>query len=245
MLESSRPELRRALRCLAGTTLFLLVAMALLLVARRLVGGLIEPLGISLPLLGLTLAAMAWTGRWMLSSATADSSGGRIVRELTLTLALLAAGLAVSLPQTPVVPLVLFWAMLTASETLVYGNLPRRKPAQSEPVATKVDEQSDDGSMIQQLVRRKVDGGEVLSGVLRASFAAGRRILSLHVAFCPPFHQTPVVEMEQTAGPATRIKAGQILPFGARLDLKREEPADRPAEVVVEFRAEAKDQLDD
>ena len=65
--------------------------------------------------------------------------------------------------------------------------------------------------------------------------AVGQRSGSLHVAFCPSFEQEPQVEAEPVCGPDCRIKAAQVLPYGARLDVKLDEPAAQDASVLVWF----------
>jgi hypothetical protein len=92
------------------------------------------------------------------------------------------------------------------------------RPAESMPPET--DEPPDE-EVTQQLTRsRAADGSETLSGWLRVVLAAGQRNTNLHVAFCPPFLRTPHVSVDQVDGPETRIKTVQILPYGARCDLK-------------------------
>ena len=90
----------------------------------------------------------------------------------------------------------------------------------------------------QQLTRSQAaDGAEELSGWLRMPFAAGQRTGSLHVAFCPPFAATPELAIEQTDGPDVRIKTAQLMPYGARLDLKLAAAADEPTAVLLQFSA--------
>ena len=92
--------------------------------------------------------------------------------------------------------------------------------------------------VLQQLTRRHAaDGSEDLSGWLRMPFAPGQRTASLHVAFCPPFARTPEVSAQQLDGPAVRIKTGQLLPYGVRLDLKLASAADSAADVLLRFSA--------
>jgi hypothetical protein len=81
------------------------------------------------------------------------------------------------------------------------------------------------------------DGAEVLAGWLRVPFAAGQRTHSVHLAFCPPFARTPALAVEQADGPAARIKTAQILPYGARLDLKLHAPPESPAAAILHFSA--------
>jgi hypothetical protein len=94
--------------------------------------------------------------------------------------------------------------------------------------------------VLQQLtLRSTAEGGQELSGWLRIRLAAGQRTGSLHVAFCPSFSQMPQIEVEPVCGPDCRIKAAQVLPYGARLDVKLEEPAGADESVLLWFFAYA------
>jgi hypothetical protein len=90
----------------------------------------------------------------------------------------------------------------------------------------------------QQLTRSTAaDDTEELAGWLRIPFAAGQRTGSVHLAFCPPFAHTPELMVEQIDGPPARIKTAQVLPYGARLDLKLHSLEETPAAVVLQFSA--------
>jgi hypothetical protein len=97
------------------------------------------------------------------------------------------------------------------------------------------------GEVTQQLVRsRAADGSDVLSGRLRVELAPGGRTASVHVAFCPPFGRTPNLEVRQLDGPDGRIKTAQLLPYGARFDLKLAQPSEEPSAVLLQFTAASK-----
>jgi len=90
----------------------------------------------------------------------------------------------------------------------------------------------------QQLTRSTTaQGGDMLCGVLRLDLAAGQRTGNLHVAFCPPFAGTPELSAVQLDGPEARIKIAQLLPYGARLDVKLIALTKEPAGVLVQFTA--------
>jgi hypothetical protein len=94
----------------------------------------------------------------------------------------------------------------------------------------------------QQLIRlTAADGSEVLSGWLRVDFAGGQRTGNMHVAFCPPFASMPELKVSQLDGPEARIKIAQLLPYGARLDLKLISFSDEPGSVILQFTARASD----
>jgi hypothetical protein len=97
-----------------------------------------------------------------------------------------------------------------------------------------------DRDVVQQLTRaRAPDGSETLSGWLRVQLAAGQRNASVHVAFCPPFARTPKATLELLDGPEARVKTVQLLPYGARFDLKRTTPAEVSETLLLQIAAVA------
>jgi hypothetical protein len=112
-------------------------------------------------------------------------------------------------------------------------------PVAARPATTPIVESVDrtpSPEVTQQLTRsRAADGTEELFGWLRTPFAAGQRTGCVHVAFCPPLDVTPEIEVEQIDGPEARIKTAQLLPYGARFDLKLATTADSPTTVVLQF----------
>jgi len=164
-------------------------------------------------------------------------------------------------------PLVVFWALILAEEFWAWRKGLRdwgsgtRSPARSGDRATTSDQIPDVKShvsnlksqipdpqsliplpdVLQQLtLSRDAEGRRQLSGWLRLPMEAGQRSGNLHVAFCPPFAEPPEVAFEQSGGPAGAIKAGQVLPYGARLEVKLTAPAQQPESVLVRFSAKAK-----
>ena len=95
-----------------------------------------------------------------------------------------------------------------------------------------------DGVVTQQLVRvTDRDGAESMSGLLVANFLAGQRTATVHIAFCPPFSAMPKMEFEQVDGPSGKIKIVQLLPYGARFDIKLSKNAEEPLGVSLRFSA--------
>jgi hypothetical protein len=139
-------------------------------------------------------------------------------------------------PSTPNKPFAVRWppgATGLASATRATGGLPASAAvarADELPVAP--------GEVIQQLTRsRAADGSELLDGFLRLAFAPMQRTAIAHVAFCPPFPRVPRLEVRQLDGPAARVKTVQLLPYGARLDLKLVAAAEKPLAVLLQFSA--------
>ncbi|HUY32698.1 MAG TPA: hypothetical protein VMV69_07930 [Pirellulales bacterium] len=159
------------------------------------------------------------------------------------TAGILLLGYGLSPPDAGFWVKALLWTLLVAEEAtsgwwvLGRGRATwRRRPragASLWPRRCPLGEQ-----LTQRLSRSKTaDGCERLRGSSRADFAPGSRAARIHVAFCPPFASLPRFEFRQSAGPPSRIALGQLLPHGARLELKLADPAREAAAVWVEFSA--------
>jgi len=95
--------------------------------------------------------------------------------------------------------------------------------------------------VVQQQTRTHLANGmDRLGGWLQMSLATNERNATTHIAFCPPFIEPPKISLRQTAGPAGRIRAVQILPHGVRLELKLDFAPRQPQRVSVEFVAETR-----
>jgi len=176
----------------------------------------------------------------------------------------LACGAALSLPGTSHAGLAAFWGLVVAEELWTWRNLVRPSTHRNHPApppTTQADPEPQiepqvepnlpptgavapaetlsqllEEDVLQHLTRsRSAEGVDQLSGWLRTPFVAGQRTATVHVAFCPPFAKTPGLEVEQCDGPPARIKTAQVLPHGARLDLKLAQAAETPVAVVLEF----------
>jgi len=242
----------------------LLVALAGVVLWRRLAGALDTPLPAPVlagaGVLVATLAAgtrLAWRRQF---PQRPPLPAGRVI-ELVPGAALVVLGIAWSLPGTSVYGLAILWGVVLAEEAWSFrGGLRSRTGRRSPPpeaarAAAPVAEipaeppvplpipsaaqPADD--VLQQLTRtRQPDGTDRLGGWLRARFAVGQRTESVHLAFCPPFERAPRLEVSHRGGPAVRVKTGQLLPHGARLDLKLAATAEQPEWVLLEFTAEGK-----
>jgi hypothetical protein len=82
------------------------------------------------------------------------------------------------------------------------------------------------------------DGTERIVGWMRVTFEPGQRLASVHLAFCPPFARSPEASLERLEGPQVRIKRVQVFPYGARFDLKLNEPAEHTTNVLLQVAAE-------
>lgn len=243
-------ELRQILTLTAAA---LLTLLAWLVFARRLSGALAEPA----PWPWLLLAGTMVGGARVLIHTTCRSSAWQRIQSLagwldatTLTAAILL-GLCLIVPGTGGEALVALWLPGLVAEGLVrwrYADHPladQAAPAMS-PAQSLVEEEAadpeimlSDESITQHVTRSLAAGTDSYSGWLRVPFAAGQRTGQGHLAFCPPFSQTPQVEFYQADGPEGQIKLGEVLPHGCRFDLRLMQPAEDATSLAIEFVASA------
>lgn len=256
-------------RWLVIALLALLWLAALVFAGRRLAGALSTPLDIAtLAAVAVAAAAVAALVRLCLAARAPWS----IHANITVALALLA--LAMSLPGTSPLGLVLLWSVLSGEEAWAWWLYRVRRPLRSASADEQPPPKSDDvaicaaegiaeedscgietdgltdedvgeeslpaADVLQRLTRsRAADGSETFTGWLRVPLAAGQRTANLHLAFCPAFGQTPTITVDQQDGPAARIRPVQLLPYGARFDLKLAQTCEEDSAIVLHFVAEA------
>lgn len=103
---------------------------------------------------------------------------------------------------------------------------------------SELDEAGTQSVTIQQLTRiRDADRQESIVGTLRAEFLPGQRTTEVYVGFCPPFDGPPSVQVEQSDGPPARLTVAQVVPHGARIEVKLHEPRDSAEAVLVDLYA--------
>jgi hypothetical protein len=238
---------------------------------RRAAGAISEPLPtIGMLFVGVFLCLIAGVAHRFMDLA--EKRRAAIYAKASLSFTLLAVGLSLSMPNTPVAGLSLLWLVIVAEEGWSwYLPITRRSqtlksPSSSaenaspvtavrevEPVAepealrkghssilqeANVVEADLPEAVTQQFTRSTAaDGADEFAGWVRVPFAVGQRSGSMHLAFCPQFARTPVLVVEQIDGPEARIKTAQVLPYGARLDLKLQSPVDSPEAIVLQFSA--------
>ena len=133
-------------------------------------------------------------------------------------------------PREPEIPLAISRVAAPAASAL---------PLMPPPLRAAIGALSPE--VVQQQTRTHLANGiDRLSGWLQMSLATSERNLTAHIAFCPPFIEAPKISLRQTAGPAGRIRAVQILPHGVRLELKLDFAPRQPQRVSVEFVAETR-----
>ncbi len=240
----------------------LILLSAIWFLARRWCGAISVPLdAFQLISLAIVLVAVAWG----LNLPTQAAASRPWFMKFVPLPAIGAVGLAVSLPGSARLPLAAFWTVVFLGMlSLPAWSYVQRRPLTSaeeskkrlaaEPnnhaARTVLDQspasefESDDehaslaDEVTQQITRARLeDGGDAVYGVLRANFAAGERLASVHVGFCPPFQSRPRIEASWTEGPESTVKPAQILPYGARFDVQLVSKPTAATSVLVEFHA--------
>lgn len=206
-----------------------------------------------------TGAAARTLFRW--TTPSRESRQGRGVFECSVSLCLVAWGIAVSLGGGCAAGLISFWSILAGEEIWAWwhtleldrrllafrsargdaGAIPRSSEGLDAPDASvetlrqapRILAKAD---ILQEFVRSQHPGGtEFLSGWMRVALAPGQRSAAVHLAFCPPFSRAPTVTVVQQDGPSARIKVVQVLPFGVRLDLKLAQTPSSSGSVLLEI----------
>jgi hypothetical protein len=171
----------------------------------------------------------------------------------TLSLALIGA--AVSLPGSSVLGIVLLWSMI-ASEEVGIGILERGRaslrqgghsdgrsivsnasPDFSQPlVNVELDDAGESDRATQHYTRERDEfGGELIHGVACVDFARGERTAIEHLVFCPMLAELPSVEVEPVGDIECDVRATHVFRYGARFEVKLDEPCDEPTRVRLAF----------
>lgn len=99
------------------------------------------------------------------------------------------------------------------------------------------------GGILQQRFERYLlpdERIESFRGTLHVTVVAGSRLATGHVGFCPPFHQIPFVEAGTRCEEVeATILAAEVLPWGARIECRLDEPADETILITIDFVARA------
>ncbi|MBS0209643.1 MAG: hypothetical protein JSS27_11890 [Planctomycetes bacterium] len=224
-------------------------ALAFLFAWRRVAGAVTTPLaGLAYLTIAMLVICAASAARRIVAGFTAPAASRwrAIWRREQATLGAAALLLALWMRGTP------WWSIALAFTALLADRLWNRRPWPAARAGLPMSERTVGGRAIdvvtveasdwsQQLRRyRSAAGEDTLSAQLRVTAAAGQRHLSAHVAFCPPFARVPCAEVHVTRGTGVQVKVGQLLPHGARLDLKLTEPG--PATIELSLLVTALDQ---
>jgi hypothetical protein len=262
--ETNSPVARQLGGAALGTLFTLAVLSAVVIGMRRAGGELREPLpAIALAVLagGLALAALAFR-QFVSRRFDADRSTFRYALWAVPTLVLALWTVGVLLPGTSAAGWGVFLAALLVEEGWSWGRVfPQTPRAKSltpqgledatgtalrdlpgEGTSATLDDgyaaasnEVDESATQSLLRRREPDGGETIEGWVRVPFESGQRHANAHLALCPALAATPACYAEPSDGPPCRVKVGQVLPYGVRLEIKLDETAQEPCVVLVEF----------
>ncbi|HUG93127.1 MAG TPA: hypothetical protein VML55_19960 [Planctomycetaceae bacterium] len=90
---------------------------------------------------------------------------------------------------------------------------------------------------LRQWVRRHTlpDGSEQIEGGARASFAAGQKHATIHLAFTPPLAGVPAVECEPLDAADVELNVAAAYSYGVRIEARRAGPAAEPLDVEIGY----------
>jgi len=90
------------------------------------------------------------------------------------------------------------------------------------------------------LERYELDGNDCLRGTLALSVPQGARAAHGHVGFCPSFKQLPHIEVTtEYDGVEAVVSVAEVVPWGARIECRLDEPAEEAIEIPVDLFAQA------
>lgn len=216
-----------------GLLLMAWLLLAGILVAARTLSRSVRPLNLGqLVLAAVALVAtavivrVAW--RW--------AEAGWPVRRGILPLPLATAGVAIwtlalcSQSESPL-GVMLFALIVAGEEAWAWRLAIRRGSAKIRPRARARGDR-----VVQQFTRVvSADGQETIEGSVAVSVDRGSRMGAAHVGFCPPFPQRPEFELRPATDKGAVFKVGQLLPQGARIEVKLPQPAEAARMVSVQF----------
>lgn len=245
----------------------LLTIVAAVVCQRRLAGALVEPLPVfPLAATGFMAAAIALLARAVSCKfATWAPAVVSWAVRVVPSVALMALAVALAVPGTAVFGAWLLAGIVVAEETTAWWLNRRLRGASAvevevddavaedppsstpapRPMPPETADVADDRLSQQWARRREADGSEIIRGQARATFDTGVRTATVHVAFCPPLESAPQITFELPQEVDVRVKTGQLLPYGARFDLKLTKAAEKPISFLLRFEAVSKTELRD
>lgn len=240
---------------------------AMLLAARRGIAA-AQPLTPALlPATAIVLALVAWTGRWLGARSRPLRMSAILCAAplVTTSTSLLLLGLAIGAGERPWWAALAYWIIVGSEEGwawrayLVGRSSFRHFPARSSfgrsseakpmppviaPTPAVDRELAAPQRLTQEYARASLgDGQEQIKGALHLYVPQGSRTATAHIGFCPPFAARPRFEMRLTAGPPCRLKLGQLLPQGARIEIKLHAPPTAPQTLSLAFTADGSELL--
>lgn len=220
----------------------LLMGSVLLLVRRSMASA--QPLDpVLLPLAALALVLTAWLARRLWRLAARRDGRRRLVLLATTSTSLILFGLALGATGRPWWSASVYWAIVILEEAWAWTRpFVERNAFRSVSSVTQPSSHDLAGASRQRITQEYTraslaDGQELIRGALHLALRDGTRVATAHVAFCPPFAERPQFDVRLTAGPACRVKLGQLLPQGARIEIKLHAPAAATDRLSLEFTA--------
>ena len=257
-LEAQMPGLRAGVVAATVSIAVLISAFSSLMAFRRLWGGLQSaptlPALIAVGVLLAVLAAVVHAGARLLC-------GGKRVLIYRAVQCFLPLSLAISMFSICVPGSsffgVCFITLILGCEELFWLSRPTpfleklsRRPLDSQDaraIRTRKEKQSLEieselvdfpPEVLRRVERSKGPAGEdICWGQIRSEFLPGQRTAAIHLEFCPPFQRRPILHVEQVDGPDATVKTTQILPYGARLEVRLAQSSSGHIETRIEFSA--------
>ncbi len=250
--------------CAAGCVLLLTAAS--LLLWRRFSGALVSPLNASALIVvsAFLVASLAAVLQVVLNWTTPGSRPLRIALLGLCLVGVVATAGSLSLGGTSTLGLTLLWgppALATlvplavaalrggrarrssdhahAADSPARGQESRIQRVDSPHLASRVPAPHFPPENVSQQVTRSrsEDDRDVCRGWIRASFDEGQRQQVVHLAFCPPFETLPELSTSVADGSTVEIKHAQLMPYGARVELKRDRSSKEPSSALLRFSA--------
>jgi len=262
---------RRLIVVVAHTALALLLALAAILLFRRLSGSFHQPLqAVAIILVAAALELLVCCIRCLYRTPVLHSSVISRARYWTLqgaplrltpidiatTTAVLAIAISLSLPSTSRSGLLIAWLIIVSGEVIQRWrhcwrpvlNVPAKQPPMDRPTsfADATDEQTEPEippGLVQQITRIVEGGRESIHGLVQANIAANDRIAIAHIAFCPPLFEQPELSAHTLDCEDAEIHITQAESFGARFEVRLSSASDGPRSVLVEIIGSAKASL--
>lgn len=108
-------------------------------------------------------------------------------------------------------------------------------------------EEDSTNNVSQWMSRSLIDNGttDLLEGTIQATLPAGQKIVTVHIPFTPPFHETPHCECETeevSNDDDIRLRQVSIKSYGARIDIRRSQATNTATKIQLAYTATAPNQ---
>ncbi len=238
---------------LAGYVLWmggvLLLVVSVWLTIRRFQGAISQPPGIGFPLMAGAMLAGVFAAVGALAERTPRWSP---VPPACVTLSGILLGAAFWGPDACPAGSGMLWLLVAGGAVWSWsrrriawrGSPPCAREEMGKTAAESHHQESCDeeeegllpAEVTQRMIRARDEwGSEVIYGTLRCHFAAGQRLQSAHLAFCPPLAEVAQFTVDQLVGPSARIKTSMLETFGAGLELKLAASSKEATDVQIQF----------